>query len=135
MSSLRSEGGGRHGCPYNTASWKYFQDILSTRKRKSRKGGSNSTLSLLRRELREGNLQSLFGGSSYVVPSTNVAADPLLSSFILPMSDDFVSAQSQSSADAISVKKSMNESISERYGMAFLTIYPPNSWICFICSV
>ncbi|XP_059652348.1 protein DEHYDRATION-INDUCED 19 homolog 3 isoform X2 [Cornus florida] len=84
------------------------------RKRKSRKGGSHSTLSLLRRELREGNLQSLFGGSSCIVSSTNVAPDPLLSSFILPMGDDFGSVQPQSSAETSSVKKSSNENVSER---------------------
>lgn len=85
------------------------------RKRKSRKGGSHSTLTLLRRELREGNLQSLFGGSSYLVPSTNVAPDPLLSSFIMPMADDYGSGQSHASADATSLKKSTTDSVPERY--------------------
>ncbi|GMP63851.1 hypothetical protein CsSME_00025371 [Camellia sinensis var. sinensis] len=84
------------------------------RKRKSRKVGSHSTLSLLRRELREGNLQSLFGGSSCIVSSTNAAPDPLLSSFILPMVDDFGSVQSHPSAESISVKKRTNENVSER---------------------
>ncbi|CAL5399408.1 unnamed protein product [Camellia sinensis] len=85
------------------------------RKRKSRKVGSHSTLSLLRRELREGNLQSLFGGSSCIVSSTNAAPDPLLSSFILPMVDDFGSVQSHPSAESISVKKRTNENVSERW--------------------
>lgn len=51
------------------------------RKRKSRKSSSNSsTLSLLRKELREGDLQRLLG-----LPSRNSSApDPLLSSFISP---------------------------------------------------
>ncbi|KAL7257636.1 hypothetical protein ACSBR1_003863 [Camellia fascicularis] len=84
------------------------------RKRKSRKIGSHSTLSLLRRELREGNLQSLFGGSSCIVSSTNAAPDPLLSSFILPVVDDFGSVRSHSSAESISVKKITNENVSER---------------------
>ncbi|KAI8022935.1 hypothetical protein LOK49_LG03G03573 [Camellia lanceoleosa] len=84
------------------------------RKRKSRKVGSHSTLSLLRRELREGNLQSLFGGSSCIISSANAAPDPLLSSFILPMVDDFGSVQSHSSAESISVKKRTNENVSER---------------------
>ena len=88
------------------------------RKRKSRKGGSLSTLSLLRRELREGNLQSLFGGSSCVVTSTNAAPDPLLSSFILSMADDFGSVQQHTSAETVSAKKSTNENVSERYGTA-----------------
>ncbi|KAL6964682.1 RING-type E3 ubiquitin transferase [Sarracenia purpurea var. burkii] len=84
------------------------------RKRKSRKGGSLSPLSLLRRELREGNLQSLFGGTSCIVTSTNAAPDPLLSSFIVPMPDDFGSVQPHSSAETVSIKKSTNESVSER---------------------
>ncbi|CAN4108863.1 unnamed protein product [Withania somnifera] len=84
------------------------------RKRKSRRAGSHSTLSLLRKELREGNLQSLFGGSSCVVPSTNTAPDPLLSSFILPMGDDFNSAQTPSPAETISTKKSSIVIASER---------------------
>ncbi|XAR52671.1 hypothetical protein NMG60_11020855 [Bertholletia excelsa] len=83
------------------------------RKRKCRKGGSYSTLSLLRRELREGNLQSLFGGSSCITNSANVAPDPLLSSFILPMAEDFGSAQANTSADTASVKKSTNKNASE----------------------
>ncbi|KAK8605141.1 hypothetical protein V6N13_082595 [Hibiscus sabdariffa] len=74
-------------------------------KRKSRKGGSHSTLSLLKKELREGNLQSLFGGSC-IVSSSNSAPDPLLSSFILPMVDDFVSGQPPFSTETSTTKKS-----------------------------
>ncbi|XP_042046259.1 protein DEHYDRATION-INDUCED 19 homolog 3-like isoform X2 [Salvia splendens] len=84
------------------------------RKRKSRKSGSHSTLSLLRRELREGNLQSLFGGSSCIVSSSNAAPDPLLSSFILPMVEDYESVPSHSSAETTTAKKSTTESTSER---------------------
>ena len=82
------------------------------RKRKSRKSGSHSTLSLLKRELREGNLQSLFGGSSCIVSSSNAAPDPLLSSFIMPM--DYESVPPHSSADSTIAKKSTTGSISER---------------------
>lgn len=81
------------------------------RKRKSRKG---STLSLLRKELREGNLQSLFGGSSYLLSSSNAAPDPLLSSFILPMADDLDSIEPSSSAEAIQLKRSTDENVLER---------------------
>ena len=84
------------------------------RKRKSRKGGSHSTLSLLRKELREGNLQSLFGGSSCIVSSSNSAPDPLLSSFILPMVDDFVSVQPHFSSETSTIKKSAGVNKSER---------------------
>ncbi|KAK8633578.1 hypothetical protein V6N13_014422 [Hibiscus sabdariffa] len=84
------------------------------RKRKSRRSGSHSTLSLLRKELREGNLQSLLGGSSCVAPSSNSAPDPLLSSFILPMVDDCVSVQPHLSSDTSTVKKSSDVNKSER---------------------
>lgn len=85
------------------------------RKRKTRNGGAHSTLSLLRKELREGNLQSLFGGSSCILSSSNAAPDPLLSSFILPMADDFVSVQPHFSIETSSAKKSIDERLSERY--------------------
>ncbi|KZV52872.1 protein DEHYDRATION-INDUCED 193 [Dorcoceras hygrometricum] len=84
------------------------------RKRKSRKSGSYSTLSFLRRELKEGNLQSLFGGSASSVSAANAAPDPLLSSFILPMGQDIDSVPSNTSTESVSVDKSTTDSISER---------------------
>ncbi|KAK7337709.1 hypothetical protein VNO77_18294 [Canavalia gladiata] len=84
------------------------------RKRKSRKGGSYSTLSLLRKELREGNLQSLFGGSSCIVSSSNAAPDPLLSSFILPVADEFSSSQPHFISETRQSKKSTEETVSKK---------------------
>ncbi|XP_028770874.1 protein DEHYDRATION-INDUCED 19 homolog 3 [Neltuma alba] len=84
------------------------------RKRKSRKGGSYSTLSLLRKELREGNLQSLFGGSSCTVSSSNAAADPLLASFILPVADELASSQPRFPTESRSTKKISDENVSRR---------------------
>ncbi|KAH8490793.1 hypothetical protein POPTR_013G011200v4 [Populus trichocarpa] len=84
------------------------------RKRKSRRGGPHSTLSLLRKELREGNLQSLLGGSSCIVSSSNAAPDPLLSSFILPMVDDFTSSQPSFLSETSSAKKGTDGNVSER---------------------
>ncbi|CAJ2631721.1 unnamed protein product [Trifolium pratense] len=86
------------------------------RKRKSRKGGSYSTLSLLRKELREGNLQSLLGGSSCIMSSSNAAPDPLLSSFILPVADDFSSSQSQPNfhTGTRQSRKSLDETLSKK---------------------
>jgi len=52
------------------------------RKRRLQKGGANSAFSILRKELREGSLQSLLGGSSCSVSSSNTEHDPLLSPFI-----------------------------------------------------
>jgi len=86
------------------------------RKRKSRKSGSYSTLSLLRKELREGNLQSLLGGSSYILSSSNAAPDPLLSSFILPVADEFSSSQSQPNflTGTRQSRKSSDETLSKK---------------------
>uniref|UniRef100_A0A7N2R656 Uncharacterized protein n=1 Tax=Quercus lobata TaxID=97700 RepID=A0A7N2R656_QUELO len=85
------------------------------RKRRFRRGGSNSTLSLLRRELREGNLQSLFGGSTCIV-SSNTEPDPLLSSFIYnaPIVDEPVSVKPHSLVETSVVKESSKEDFLER---------------------
>ncbi|KAI4349919.1 hypothetical protein L6164_010460 [Bauhinia variegata] len=84
------------------------------RKRRSRKGGSYSTLSLLRKELQEGNLQSLFGGSSGIVSSSNAAPDQLLSSFILPIVDELASSHPHFPSETRSTKKSSDETVSKR---------------------
>ncbi|AES61445.2 protein dehydration-induced-like protein [Medicago truncatula] len=89
---------------------KYMQ-----RKRKSRKGGSYSTLSLLRKELREGNLQSLFGGSPCIVSSSNAAPDPLLSSFISPLGNESASSQSHTHTETRSSKKLSDEVVSKSH--------------------
>ncbi|KZV19475.1 protein DEHYDRATION-INDUCED 193 [Dorcoceras hygrometricum] len=84
------------------------------RKRKSRRAGSHSTLSLLRRELREGKLQSLFGGLATIVSSGNAAPDPLLSSFIMPMVEDLESIPSHSSIESESSMKGTSNTILDR---------------------
>ncbi|KAI4334915.1 hypothetical protein L6164_013616 [Bauhinia variegata] len=85
------------------------------RKRRFRKTGSSSTFSILRKELREGNLQSLFGGSSYIA-SSNSEPDQLLSSFIYnPVAtDESISSQPRSSAETTLVKKISEDYDSER---------------------
>lgn len=58
---------------------------MQQRRRRLRRGGGYSSNYLtLRKELREGNLQSLgVGGSSTFIPSSNIdSSDPLLSSFM-----------------------------------------------------
>ncbi|XP_052207838.1 protein DEHYDRATION-INDUCED 19 homolog 4-like [Diospyros lotus] len=82
------------------------------RKRRLRKFGSSSTFSILRKELREGNLQSLLGGSQYFVSSSSTEADPLLSSFVnnLPVVDELVSTKPHSSVEASLVKESSSDS-------------------------
>ncbi|OVA02587.1 Protein dehydration-induced 19 [Macleaya cordata] len=85
------------------------------RRRRIRKGGSHSTLALLRKELREGNLQSLIGNSSYVVPSSNAAPDPLLSSFVynLPLPDEPTIIRP--STESSSMKKLSDDHVIERF--------------------
>ncbi|KAG7537219.1 Drought induced 19 protein type zinc-binding domain [Arabidopsis suecica] len=51
------------------------------RRRRLRKGGYSSAYLTLKKELREANLQS-FGGSSTFIPSSSIDSDPLLSSFM-----------------------------------------------------
>ncbi|KAK7258969.1 hypothetical protein RIF29_24562 [Crotalaria pallida] len=84
------------------------------KKRKSRRAGSYSTLSLLKKELRDGSLQSLLGGSSCILSSSNAAPDPLLSSFISPVADEFASSQSHLHAETRQFKKSSDETVSKR---------------------
>ncbi|XP_019457702.1 PREDICTED: protein DEHYDRATION-INDUCED 19 homolog 3-like [Lupinus angustifolius] len=84
------------------------------RKRRSHKSGYYSTLSLLRKELREGNLQSLFGGSSFIVSSSNATPDPQLSSFISPLANEPVSYQPQFHTETRSSKKNSDETVSKR---------------------
>ncbi|CAL9231710.1 unnamed protein product [Arabidopsis halleri] len=87
-----------------------------TRKRKSRRGGAQSMLSILKREFPDGNFQSLFEGTSRAVSSSSasIAADPLLSSFISPMTDDFFISESSLCAETSSDKKTSNQSLPER---------------------
>ncbi|CAN1281354.1 Protein DEHYDRATION-INDUCED 19 homolog 7 [Linum perenne] len=83
------------------------------RKRRMRKSASNSTFSILRKELRDGSLQSLLGGSSYFVPSTD--PDPLLSSFMFSPSvvDEPHSVLPTSSVETSPVKESTIEDYRE----------------------
>jgi len=89
------------------------------RRRRFRRGssGSHSTLSLLRKELREGNLQALLGGSSCAVPPSNAASDPFLSSLIytLPMADSSREIQPECLAEESLVNNSSDVKSVERY--------------------
>ncbi|OAY27688.1 protein DEHYDRATION-INDUCED 19 homolog 4 [Manihot esculenta] len=86
------------------------------RRRRLRKG-VNSAFSLLRKELREGSLQSLLGGSSCFLSSSNTEPDPLLSSFISnsPSLDESLNIQPLSSVEAgLQMKGSTTEEFQER---------------------
>ncbi|GLU08437.1 hypothetical protein SLE2022_253500 [Rubroshorea leprosula] len=86
-------------------------------KRRLRKAGSNLTFSMLRRELREGNLQALLGGSSFPPPSSSADPDPLLSSFIFnqPSTTEPVNVQPLSMAEGSSVTESSNKELPQRH--------------------
>lgn len=109
--------------------------VYMQRKRKLRKGVSHSMLSLLRRELQEGTLQSLFGGFSCIGSSTSAAPDPLLSSFILPMSDDFISTPSQVPSETSSAKKISDEKIIRRYALILLPFLFSFSFLVVLPSI
>jgi len=85
------------------------------RKRRVRKGGSSSPISMLRRELREGALQSLLGGSSFIA-SSNSEPDPLLSSFMFSplVADESSTATPPASIQGALVKESSKDYFSER---------------------
>ncbi|XP_016510628.1 protein DEHYDRATION-INDUCED 19 homolog 4-like [Nicotiana tabacum] len=86
------------------------------RKRRFRRGGSNSTLSILRKELREGSLQSILRGSSHLVSSSTTDPDPLLSSFInsSALVDEPPEVQPLSPAKAYSTQESTVDNLSDR---------------------
>ncbi|XP_011011323.1 PREDICTED: protein DEHYDRATION-INDUCED 19 homolog 4-like [Populus euphratica] len=67
--------------------WQHGNFFNVQRKRRLRRGGANSAFSILRKELREGSLQSLLGGSLCFVLSSNIELDPLLSPFIFVVID------------------------------------------------
>lgn len=85
------------------------------RKRRFHRGGS-SALSILRRELREGSLQSMLRGSSRLVSSSTTDPDPLLSSFIhnTPSANEIPDVQPLSSIEQSSKQESTLENSSGR---------------------
>ncbi|WOL10302.1 hypothetical protein Cni_G19057 [Canna indica] len=89
------------------------------RRRKYRKGSSASRtmLSLLRKDLREGNIQALLGGSSYMSPPPPAAApDPFISSLIytLPFDESSKDSQPESLDEGGFVSKSLDEKVPQR---------------------
>lgn len=86
------------------------------RRRKFRKlpSGTQSAISFFRKELREGNLQSFHGGSSFTVPPSSAAPDPLLSSFInLSVANSLKDVQSESSGEGAMVINTSDEKVVE----------------------
>ncbi|XP_038979118.1 LOW QUALITY PROTEIN: protein DEHYDRATION-INDUCED 19 homolog 2-like [Phoenix dactylifera] len=87
-------------------------------RRRFRRGspGSHSMLSLLRKDLREGNLQSLLGGSSYMAPPSAAAPDPFCQSLIytLPVAEAIKEMYNESLDEGSLVNKSLDEKVAER---------------------
>lgn len=96
------------------------------RRRRSRKAGSNFPFSFLRKELREGNLQSILRGSTFLSPSSTTEPDPLLTSFIYnqPEADEPPTVQSLSPIEACSSEESSAEDLAD---MAIHEQSPPLS--------
>ncbi|KAM3409945.1 hypothetical protein ACQJBY_002295 [Aegilops geniculata] len=78
--------------------------------------GSHSLLSLLRKDLRDGSLQSFLGGSSYVSNPPAAAPDPFLQSLIcsLPVAEPSKDFRSESSDKTFLLNKFPDEKIVER---------------------
>ncbi|CAA6663414.1 unnamed protein product [Spirodela intermedia] len=81
--------------------------------RRSHRGSlvSQSPLSLLKKELREGHVQSLLGEFSRIVAPSSAAPDPLLSSFIsnLPTKDSTKPVQLQASGEGSQRSKKLED--------------------------
>ncbi|XP_020087283.1 protein DEHYDRATION-INDUCED 19 homolog 2-like isoform X2 [Ananas comosus] len=88
------------------------------RRRRFRKAstGSHSLLSLLRKDLRDGNLQALLGGSSCTAAPSAVAPDPLLSSLVynLPIGESPKGLQAESLDNAFLINDCSDEKVVER---------------------
>ncbi|XP_074568742.1 protein DEHYDRATION-INDUCED 19 homolog 2-like isoform X2 [Curcuma longa] len=87
------------------------------RRRKYHKGSSAShtMLSLLRKDLRDGNLHALLGGSSHMVPPP-AAPDPFISSlfYTLPLDESSKDAQAESLSEGILTGNNSDEKLVER---------------------
>ncbi|KAL3634636.1 hypothetical protein CASFOL_021690 [Castilleja foliolosa] len=89
----------------NEASNEMCPVCAKKRRRRLRRGGSNFSFSMLKKELGEGKFQSLLGGSSFPVSSTNDKPDPLLTTFMHnpPAIDEPSSDQLLSTIEACSM--------------------------------
>ncbi|XP_020107806.1 protein DEHYDRATION-INDUCED 19 homolog 2-like isoform X2 [Ananas comosus] len=78
--------------------------------------GSQSLLSLLRKDLRDGNLRSLIRGSTYLSAPHTVAPDPFLSSLIytLPVAESSKDVQTETSHNQIEANNRLNMKLVDR---------------------
>lgn len=86
------------------------------RRRRSRRGGSSSMFSMLRKELKDASRQSLFGGHSYTFTSSNPDPDPLLSSLVYssPVVEEPEGFEPDSSVESKLIKLSADDSVVKR---------------------
>ncbi|RWV77566.1 hypothetical protein GW17_00061579 [Ensete ventricosum] len=89
-------------------------------RRQYHKGSSSShtMLALLRKDLRDGNLQALPGRTSFVAPCLPMAApDPFISSLIyrFPLGEASKDLQPECFSEGSHVNKSSDEKVIERY--------------------
>uniref|UniRef100_A0A8R7P184 Di19 C-terminal domain-containing protein n=1 Tax=Triticum urartu TaxID=4572 RepID=A0A8R7P184_TRIUA len=96
----------------------FLNEEYMQRRRRVRKvsSGSHSLLSLLRKDLRDGSLQSFLGGSSYVSNPPAAAPDPFLQSLIcsLPVAEPSKDFRSDSSDKTFLLNKFPDEKVVER---------------------
>lgn len=91
------------------------------RKRRLRRGGTNSMLSILRKELKD-NRQSLFEGTSYAHLSSNPEPDPLVSSLIYnsPIEDILGTHKTHSSVEL--VEDAVEKNVTQRMEQPQLSV-------------
>uniref|UniRef100_A0A0E0DQF5 Protein dehydration-induced 19 C-terminal domain-containing protein n=1 Tax=Oryza meridionalis TaxID=40149 RepID=A0A0E0DQF5_9ORYZ len=108
MSHLRYKGWSGLDRSLDNAAWKRRVRKISS--------GSHSLLSLLRKDLRDGSLQSFLGGSSYVSNPPAAAPDPFLSSLIcsLPVAEPSKDLHSDSSDNNFLLNKFPDDKTVER---------------------
>lgn len=105
---------------FGSLSLNFLIENYMQRRRKCRKGSfaPRTMLSLLRKDLREGNLQALLGGSSYGAPPPPTATpDPFISSLIytLPLDESLKDARPESFDEGTLGSKISDEKVVDRY--------------------
>ena len=91
--------------------------VYALYKKKLRIGGSHSTRYLSRKSSLDEHLECFVEDSSFEVSLSDIAADPLLSSFFYnpPPADEPESLQSSFTTEAKLAEKSSDKSVIERY--------------------
>lgn len=92
-------------------------------RRRHRRGGPSSIFSMLKKEMRDTNRQSLFGGHSHAFPSSNPDPDPFLSSLLFssPIVEAPVGVEANDSDESKLADLSTNENIVIRAGQLQLS--------------